>query len=132
MDNIKAQLATVYQSCKLVVFDFELASVTGAPLGEVTDTSTLRLMMICAEILHQKARQLTIAGVSHFQFILEQSHTTVEKIARVLRPINKEDMPLFLKESPEKITEVTDRPLLNVLLLHLQVMVVVVLLTDGG
>jgi primosomal replication protein N len=130
MDSIKAQIAAVRQSCAEAASALEVASVTG---GEVTDASTLRRMSMCAVILDQEVRQLTKAGISHFQLILEQSHTTVEKIARVLRPSINQNVVLFLKESPDKITEVrTDGALLNVLLLHLQVMVAVVRLTAGG
>jgi hypothetical protein len=132
MDSIKAQIAALRQSCELVASALEVASVTGGSLDKVTDASTLRRMMTCAMILYQEARQLTKAGISHFQLILEQSHTTVEKIARVLRPSINQDVHLFPKESLEKITEVTDKVLLNVLLLHLQVMVAVVRLTAGG
>jgi primosomal replication protein N len=132
MDSIKAQIAAVRQSCELVASALEVASVTSGPLDKVTDTSTLRRMMTCAMILDQEVQQLTEAGISHFQLILEQSHTTVEKIARVLRLSINQDVLLFLKESLEKITEVTDGALVNVLLLHLQVMVAVVRLVAGG
>lgn len=134
MDSIKAKIAAVRQSCTEVAFALEVASVTDHSLDKVTDASKLRLMGKCALILDEEVRRLTETGISHFQLILEQSHTTVEKIARVLEPnINRKKVVLFLKESPEKITEVrADGELLNVLLLHLRVMVAVIRLTAGG
>ena len=134
MDSIKAQIAAVRQSCTEAAFVLETASVIDGPQDKVTDASTLRLMGKCALILHEEVRQLTESGISHFQLILEQIQAAVEKIDRVIGPnINRKEVVLFLKESPEKVTELrVDGALLNVLLLHFRVMVAVVRLTAGG
>jgi hypothetical protein len=134
MDSIKAQIAALRQSCSKAAFAIEVASVTDSPLDKVINASTLRLMGECALILDGEIRQLTETGVSHFQLVLEQSHATVEKVARVLGPsIDRKKMVSLLKESPGGITEVRmDGALLNVLLLHLRVMVAVVGLPAGG
>jgi hypothetical protein len=134
MEIIKAQIAAVRQSCTEAALALEVASAIDSPLGKVTDSSTLRLMGECALILDEEVRQLTETGISHFQLILERTQAAVEKIVRVLGPnVNRKKVVLFLKESPEKITELrVDGALLNVLLLHLRVMIAVVRLTAGG
>ena len=139
MDNIKTKALSLSAICEKVARALDKAAIIGETRDMVADSFYFRYIGICAEMLREEVPQLTKSGIAHFGLILEKCDDSVVKMGQHLahaRPDESfEIVLLLLRRFPEKLggrrLDSKLENMLEVYLLHLQVMVARVRLHTG-